>query len=34
MDVHKNAKLTLVGREIMVRRALVGGQSPSSFAGC
>jgi hypothetical protein len=34
MDVHKNAKLTPVGREIMVGRALEGGQSPSSLAGC
>jgi transposase InsO family protein len=32
MDVHKNARLTPVGREIMVRRVVEGGQTPKAIA--
>jgi transposase InsO family protein len=30
MDVHKNARLTPVGREVMVRRVVEGGQTPKA----
>jgi transposase InsO family protein len=32
MDVHKNARLTPAGREIMVRRVVEGGQTPEAIA--
>jgi transposase-like protein len=32
MDVHKNARLTPAGREIMVRRAVEGGQTPQALS--
>lgn len=32
MDVHKNARLTPAGREIMVRRVVEGGQTPKAIA--
>src|SRR5207302_11097593 len=32
MDVHKNARLTPAGREIMVRRVVEGGQTPQAFS--
>src|ERR1700730_13232818 len=32
MDVHKNARLTPVGREIMVRRVVEGGQTPQALS--
>ena len=32
MDVHKNAPLTPIGREIMVRRMLEGGQTPQAVS--
>jgi len=32
MDVHKNARLTPCGREVMVRRVLEGGQTPEAVA--
>src|ERR1044072_5565633 len=33
MDVHKNARLTPAGREIMVRRVVEGGQRPQAVGG-
>src|ERR1700681_3529630 len=32
MDVHKNARLTPAGREIMVRRVVEGGQTPKALS--
>jgi len=32
MDVHKNARLTPAGREVMVRRAVEGGQTPEALS--
>ncbi len=32
MDVHKNARLTPAGREIMVRRVVEGGQTPQALS--
>jgi transposase-like protein len=32
MDVHKNARLTPAGREIMVRRVIEGGQTPKALS--
>ena len=32
MDVHKNAPLTPVGREFMVRRVVEGGQTPEAVS--
>jgi transposase InsO family protein len=32
MDVHKNARLTPAGREIMVRRVVEGGQTPEALS--
>ncbi len=32
MDVHKNARLTPAGREMMVRRVVEGGQTPKAIA--
>jgi len=32
MDVHKNARLTPVGRELMVRRVVEGGQTPEAVS--
>ena len=32
MDVHKNARLTPAGREIMVRRIVEGGQTPKAVS--
>ena len=32
MDVHKNARLTPTGREIMVRRVVEGGQTPEALS--
>ena len=32
MNVHKNARLTLAGREIMVRRVVEGRQTPQAIA--
>jgi len=32
MDVHKNARLTPAGREIMVRRIVEGGQTPKALS--
>jgi transposase InsO family protein len=32
MDVHKNARLTPAGREVMVRRAVEGGQTPAALS--
>jgi len=32
MDVHKNARLTPAGREIMVRRVVEGGQAPQALS--
>ena len=32
MDVHKNARLTPAGREVMVRRVVEGGQTPQAIS--
>ena len=32
MDVHKNARLTPAGREVMVRRVVEGGQTPKALS--